>query len=147
MEHINNISRAPHLTTPASCNTHTKSYQHFVCSKQYQQLTWQGLALCALTQSAMVCSTEMHVWSSGAGEPKGQSRVGGMSVHTSPLAGLLHVSNKVPYLHTSRVSMEVQVHKCQKRGPDRVIDRHYNTTRQWSECMKQLGHASVSAAL
>ena len=48
--------------------------------------------------------------SSGAGEPEGQNRAGGMSVHTSPLAGLLHVSNKVPYLHTSRVSMEVQGH-------------------------------------
>ena len=34
----------------------------------------------------------MHVWPSGAGEPEGQSRVG------VPL----HVSNKVPYLHTSR---------------------------------------------
>ena len=45
---------------------------------------------------------DMHVWSSGTGEPEGQNRVGGMSVHTSPLAGLLHVSNKVPYLHTSR---------------------------------------------
>ena len=44
----------------------------------------------------------MHVRLSGAGEPEGQNRVGGMSVHTSPLAGLLHVSNKVPYLHTSR---------------------------------------------
>ena len=45
-----------------------------------------------------------------------QSRAGGMSVHTSPLAGLLCVSNKVPYLHTSRVSMEIQVRTCQKRG-------------------------------
>ena len=44
----------------------------------------------------------MHVWSSGAGEPEGQNRAGGMLVHISPLAGLLHVSNKVPYLHTSR---------------------------------------------
>ena len=44
----------------------------------------------------------MHVWSSGAGEPEGQNRAGGMSLHTSPPAGLLHVSNKVPYLHTSR---------------------------------------------
>ena len=40
----------------------------------------------------------MHVWSSGVGEPQGQNRAGGMSVHTSPLAGLLRVSNKAPYL-------------------------------------------------
>ena len=33
----------------------------------------------------------MHVWSSGAGEPEGLNRAGGISVHTSPLAGLLHV--------------------------------------------------------
>ena len=58
----------------------------------------------------------MHVWLSRAGESEGQNRAGGMSVHTSPLAGLLHVSNKVTYLHISRASMEVQVHKRQKRG-------------------------------
>ena len=63
----------------------------------------------------MICSTEMHVWSSGVEEPEGLNRAGGMSVHTSPLAGLLCVSNKVPHLHTSRISMEVQVHTCQKR--------------------------------
>ena len=34
----------------------------------------------------------MHVWPSGAGEPEGQSRAG----------GLLRVSNRVPYFHTSR---------------------------------------------
>ena len=50
----------------------------------------------------------MHVWSSGAGEPEGQSRAGGMSVHTSPLAGLLCVSNQVPYLHTSKGFVEIQ---------------------------------------
>ena len=38
------------------------------------------------------------------------------SILAHVLAGLLRVSNKVPYLHTSRVSMEVQVHKRQKRG-------------------------------
>ena len=40
----------------------------------------------------MACSTEIHVWPSGAGEPEGQSRAG----------GLLRVSNRVPYFHTSR---------------------------------------------
>ena len=34
----------------------------------------------------------MHVWPSGAGEPEGQSRAG----------GLLRVSKRVPYFHTSR---------------------------------------------
>ena len=34
----------------------------------------------------------MHVWPSGAGEPEGLSRAG----------GLLRVSNRVPYFHTSR---------------------------------------------
>ena len=35
-------------------------------------------------------------------EPEGLNRAGGMSVHTSPLASLLCVSNKITHLHTSR---------------------------------------------
>ena len=58
--------------------------------------------MCIDTECNDLQQGDMHVWSSGAGEPEGQNRAGGMSIHTSPLAGLLHVSNKVPYLHTSR---------------------------------------------
>ena len=91
-----------HIIIPMSicAHRHTQAYNTSI------QVTFTHSRRTNVMQSAAICSTEMHVWSSGAGEPEGQNRAGGMSVHTSPLASLLCVGNKVPYLHTSRVSME-----------------------------------------
>ena len=50
---------------------------------------------------------KVQVWSSGAGEPAGLNRASGMSVRTSLLAGLLHVTPECN-VHTARVSTEVK---------------------------------------
>ena len=57
-------------------------------------------------QSAMICSMKVQIWSSGAGEPEGLNGASGMSVRTSLLAGLLHVTPRCN-VHT-RVSSEVE---------------------------------------
>ena len=55
----------------------------------------------------MICSMKVQVWSSGAGKPAGLNRASGMSVRTSLLAGLLHVTLGCN-VHTARVSTEVE---------------------------------------
>ena len=51
---------------------------------------------------------KVQVWSSGAGKPAaGLNRASGMSVRTSLLAGLLHVTLGCN-VHTARVSTEVE---------------------------------------
>ena len=96
-----------HIIIPMSICAHTDTHKHTTQAYNTSiQVTFTHSRCTNVMQSAVICSTEMDVWSSGAGEPEGQNRAGGMSVHTSPLAALLRVSNKVPYLHTSRVSME-----------------------------------------
>ena len=50
---------------------------------------------------------KVQVWLSGAGESAGLNRASGMSVHTSLLAGLLHVTSGYN-VHTARVCIEVE---------------------------------------
>ena len=58
---------------------------------------------------------KVEVWSTGAGEPAGLNKASGMSVCTSLLAGLLHVTLG-GNVHTARASTEVKVEDCNTGG-------------------------------
>ena len=67
------------------------------------------------------------------GESEGQNRAGGMLVHTSPLAGLLHVSNKVATI-SPHIKRALLGHSVQHRIHHRREDRSYYRFSYYALC-------------